>query len=74
MSDSKIWYLYDRVTGAYLGNGTPFYDDESIGSTETPCPQYDYETELAIFVDSEWVVRDRVVEPPVVDDTESEAP
>lgn len=54
MEFDPIWYLYRRIDGLYMGNGTPYYDDEEIGSTDLPTPEYDSETEVIYFKDGSW--------------------
>jgi hypothetical protein len=29
-----IWAVFEKSTGAFAGSGTPYYDDETYGSTE----------------------------------------
>lgn len=36
----KIYYVYEKATGKFAGSGTPFFDDNVHGCTETPSPYY----------------------------------
>lgn len=31
-----IWAVFEKSTGAFYGSGTPYFEDETYGSTEIP--------------------------------------
>lgn len=63
MADT-IWFVFSKQDGSFLGSGTPYHDDETVGSTAIEAPEYNHLTERLTFTGSEWVV----TEIPVVSD------
>ncbi|MGE3987152.1 hypothetical protein [Pseudorhodoplanes sp.] len=51
----RIYYVFSKQTGAFMGSGTVWFDDESFGSTETRC-DHDPQTETAHWNGSAWIV------------------
>jgi hypothetical protein len=39
----NIYYAFEKTTGLFMGSGTPYYDNDEIGCTETAVPQEFYE-------------------------------
>ena len=50
-----IFYVYNRSTGEYAGNGTTVYDNDQYGCTEIACPSFT-DSEVPIFNEEKWVI------------------
>jgi hypothetical protein len=47
-----IWAVYEKQTGAFAGSGTPYFDDDTYGSTDI-LPDIP-EGELAFWNGAAW--------------------
>lgn len=65
MADT-IWFVFSKQDGSFLGSGTPYHDDDTVGSTAIEAPEYDHTTERLTFTGNAWVVS---AIPVVSDDT-----
>ena len=64
MSEQIIYYCYRKDDGRFMGSGVPYYDNDVVGCTTTPCPPFnhdfhltDEEKEMPYYIDGEWIIK-----------------
>ena len=59
MSDSVIYYVFEKATGKFAGSGVTFFDNGIYGSTEIPNPTFDHITENCVWDGLRWNIVSR---------------
>jgi len=52
--EQTIYYCYKKTTGEFMGSGTPYIDNQEIGCTTEPSPEYDRKLNFPYWENNVW--------------------